>query len=199
MTTPLQIARYDRLVRRLMNLVGEGSIVTGALPDVFPVLELENNRAELAVLSGWRLGQAGDVFTGAAGQFPALQVFNPVASGVLVVVTQALVSIATAQSVNWRMTGTARPTLVRQFTPRDSRVTGNLPSQMRRESSVVPIPLGMTASIGASDPTDILAGGQHYVLLPGNGFEVANNVAASTFRVVYSIRERAFEASEDNF
>lgn len=197
MTSPLQIARYDRLVRRLMNIVGEGAIVTGALPDVFPVLEVENLTSENRALAGWRLSNGGDVFTAAAGQFPLIQAMNPAGSGVICVVETVVAVVTVTTQIRWRLTTTAATNLIRQFVNRDSRFgfPGNTPIQVRNLSAVVPVPPGSVTLNLANTQTDLLLGSE-FVLFPGSGLEVGTDRAAGQMFCTFSCRERSFEPSE---
>lgn len=196
MTTPLQITRYDRLVRRAMNLVGEGAIVTGVLPDVFPIIDLEQLPPELRAIGGWRLGFAGQSFTAAAAEFPTLIVANPTDSGILTVVTTAIVSSTVADRINWRVISTVGTgALVNQFRPRDTRSAANLTTQLRQVSGVAPVPLGSTSRLGAADPLHIL-NGDSFVLFPQSQFEVGGLTAQGTILVAFAVMERQFEQSE---
>ncbi len=132
MTTPLQITRYDRLVRRAMGLVGEGAIVTGVLPDVFPVMELENERIELLALAQWTVGLEMVDFTSGVGLRSRAQCFNPATSQKLVVVEQITFSTAVASEIRWGMATAAIATFQDFFTARDSRL-GDLTAEMRLE------------------------------------------------------------------
>lgn len=196
MTTPLQATRYDRLVRRVMNLVGEGAIVTGVLPDVFPIIDLENIPQELMALESWYLAFGGENFLSTGGNFPNSQVSNPAGSGNIVVVENALVTTTATTGVHWRTSTTAMPTLVAQMQFRDTRFTTQSPTQVRRENAAVPIPRVGIFTKAANDPQLIFPPGVEIILFPGNTLDIGNQVANTRLEVTYYTRERQLEQSE---
>jgi len=88
----LQQARYDQLVRRVGALYGGGSKVVEVLPEVFPVLELENTTPELLALSGWRTAWQSTERPAPVAMTSTSQLSNPPGSGVLAVVTMLICS-----------------------------------------------------------------------------------------------------------
>jgi len=88
----LQQARYDQLVRRVGGLYGGGSKVTEVLPEMFPVLELENTTPELLALSGWRTAWQSTERPASVGDTTRSQLSNPPNSGVIAAVTMLLIS-----------------------------------------------------------------------------------------------------------
>jgi len=88
----LQQARYDQLVRRVGGLYGGGSKVTEVLPEMFPVLELENTTPELIALSGWRTAWQSTERPAPVGMTSSSQLSNPAGSNVIAVVTQIICS-----------------------------------------------------------------------------------------------------------
>lgn len=84
----LQTGRYDQLIRRVGGLYGPGSKVIETLPEVFPVIELENTTPELLGLMGWRLAWQSAERPANVGSNPATQLFNPAGSGVIAAVTR---------------------------------------------------------------------------------------------------------------
>lgn len=87
MSSPLNITRYDKALRRALGLVGRGAIVTTLLEDIFPVIDVENLPLPLRILGGDRAA-FGSVFQAAtAAQIAAVSLLNPADSGKLVHVT----------------------------------------------------------------------------------------------------------------
>ena len=84
----LQTARYDQLIRRVGGLYGGGSKVVEALPELFPVLELENTTPELMALTGWRTAWQSTERPASAMNNSASNLLNPANSGIIAVVTQ---------------------------------------------------------------------------------------------------------------
>jgi len=100
--TPLQITRYDRLVRRLMNLVGEGAIVTGVLEDVFPIFDVENLQPDGFRWAGWDLAVGADTITSVGvGDTSRTFLDNPPGSGVVGILTKLYV-FSTDSPSNYR-------------------------------------------------------------------------------------------------
>lgn len=84
----IQQNRYDQLLRRVADLKGPGSKVNDALTELFPMFDVENVPPELLLLGGWRTGLGGAVVNAEAASISRIQLFNPIGSGHLVVVTR---------------------------------------------------------------------------------------------------------------
>jgi len=82
-----------------MGLVGEGAIVTTVLPDVFPVIELENQRAELYKLGGISLAAGGENRAPGAANRATMGFTNPANSGVVATVTRYTFNSSAPQNV----------------------------------------------------------------------------------------------------
>ncbi len=201
MTSPIQINRWDRLVRRLSGVVGEGAIVTGTLPDVFPVLELESLETDSWLDAGWKLafGFESDIDALLTVEI-ALE--NLVGSQMLVVVEQIMVSANGATQINFgtNAAGTVLTGSSNNFhTMRDSRVSGTRrPVTTVTSGTAIPFSAFGRFRMLANTQTLISPPKGFGVLAPGNMFVVQSAVVNLTMDVTYFWRERLIEPSEDN-
>jgi len=109
-TNELQTARYDNLLRRAGGLLGPGSKVTETLSELFPVFETENLPAELLFLGGWVTGMNTQVLAATVGETSRLQVFNPLGSGKIAVLTDVFLTNpagTNATVIDWQINETA--------------------------------------------------------------------------------------------
>ena len=193
----LQHARYDQLVRRVGALYGGGSKVVEVLPEVFPVLELENTTPELLALSGWRLAWQSTERPAVVGQLSTSQLFNPAGSGVIVAVTHFRVRVDTA---NTTIQAEISPTIigVNQVKGlfRDSRFGGN--RQTTAEVSSVDnivVGGGLRVIVGLDDLV-ISDDNGLVVLTPGFGLSVGTQQNDILMTITYFWRERIAQESE---
>ena len=201
MTSPLQINRYDRLIRRLGNIVGEGAIVTGVLPDVFPTIDVEDLQTDGWGVAGWRIAFGGAAVAGAAGEKPHIQILNPTGSGVITVVEQVMWSTATTGVLSYNIHDTVLTTLQVGQRWRDRRFpTLNRPVTQVRSQSIVgaPIVSAFTLNIAANDPQIWAPPKGFMVLAPGTGFAMNHGTDATILRAQFYWRERAIEPAEQN-
>lgn len=201
MTSPIQINRWDRLVRRLSGIVGEGSIVTGTLPDVFPVLELENLETDSWLDAGWKLCFGFEEIIDALLNVE-IALENLVGSNMLVIVESIEISVSGDTPIEYgtNAAGTVLAGSSNDFsTMRDSRATGTRrPVTQVSEGTAIPFsPFGRFRMLGGT--REILAPPKGFgVLAPGNMFVVRCSTANITTAVTYFWRERLIEPSEDN-
>lgn len=201
MSQDLQQNRYDQLIRRVGGLIGPGAKVSEVLGELFPVLDVENMPGELMFLAGWRLAYGSIAVTGAAGENPRAQIFNPVDSGKIMTVSSVVIGTTQTQSIRWTTNALPLTTGVGTERIRDTRAgTIQRPvGQIRRDSTVVitdatgQLRLPNGAIFVLKDPNDLA------VLAPGAGFEVGGQTVASTISVTFYWRERVAEASELSF
>jgi len=195
----LQQTRYDKLIRRVANIVGAGAIVTETLQEVFPVFDLENVPAELLVLGGWRIAWRGTDITGAAGKNTASQLFNPADSGQVITLTQVIVTTSIGQAIAFRLDTTplGASNGFGQF--RDARA-GDPITDAAVGNTRIDIDLAITPNteviVPGSRPFSLRDDNGVAVLMPGNGFTVGTSTVASRLLVTYLWRERVLEASE---
>ena len=201
MTNELQTARYDNLLRRAGGLLGPGSKVTETLSELFPVFEAENLPAELLFLGGWITGMNTAVGAATVGETSRLQVFNPLGSGKIAVLTDAFLSIGsgTAIEINWQINETPFPVIVTGIT-RDTHAgfavgtalatgplsTGNTPTAGR-----LTVPANATFHFHVDNGIAVLA--------PGSGLEIGTSADNLALNVTWFWRERIALDSELNF
>lgn len=197
MTNELQTARYDNLVRRLGGLLGPGSKVTETLGELFPTLECENLPGELMFLGGWTLGMNTVVIAATVGETSRAQVFNPVGSGKIAVVTDCFFSNANAQ-IDWQINETAFPVLATGIT-RDTHAGMDTGTAL----AVGPLSTGNTPRAGTFFAP--IAGFHLWmkngiaVLAPGSGLEFGTNSDNVNLNCTFIWRERIALPSELSF
>jgi len=196
----LQQNRYDQLIRRVGGLIGGGSKVSEVLGELFPVLEVENTVPELRLLGGTILGLGARTSAGAAAVHQQIQLFNPVNSGSLIVVTACELTVSAAQAVAFGLVSTALATQTSTQRTRDSRVPITTPilGQIRFGNSAVvapdvgrvQLPLNLGVTLDNSDGVAVLS--------PGFGFQLTTTIVNTALVVTFWWRERAAEQSELN-
>lgn len=193
--------RYDQLIRRVTASVGPGSHVAESLSELFPTIDVENLQPELFLLAGTRLCYGGTTVTGAAGQFPAIQVFNPADSGILVTITRFVGTSSFSSQLNWSFTNFTLATNSTSQRFRDSRLTVlNLPqAEIRRESGVIATGATAQTFLPVDTPFTLEDRDGLAVLEPGSGLEFGLATANTILRATFYWRERAAEQSELNF
>lgn len=201
MPSELQQNRYDQLIRRVGGIVGPGSKVSEALTELFPTLDVENVPAELLWLMGTRICQGGGRITAVAGQAGRMQLFNPVGSGKLVILTDVHFASALTTTAMWAITPTifGVPTSTEVF--RDTR---ELPptaptAQMHAQTSIALS--GGTSQTRVLGSTDLHIHDENSiaVLAPGTGFQIGSGTFNSDVWIGMMWRERPAEQSELNF
>ncbi len=201
MPTQLQQARYDGLLRRVGDLKGGGSKVNEVLGEVFPVLDLENVPAELALLAGWRLGFGSVIASAVAGNHRLIQLFNPANSGALVVPTRIWLRISANQLIEYDIASAGLADTFSSAKVRDTRlgVTTTLVTQLREATQP-----GSITGIGnlftfASEIFPFEDRDGLFVLGPGTGLTFSTTIQNSLMTINFHWRERLAEPSELNF
>jgi len=195
----LQQTRYDKLIRRVANIVGAGAIVTETLQEVFPVLDLENVPIELLVLGGWRLAWRGTNNAGVSAQDRASQLFNPAGSGLIMSLERVDISSDTTQIFALRLDTTALSSSNGFGQFRDARagdpITDAAAGNTRIQGNLT---ITANSAIHSLADTPLTLGGHRdvCVLMPGNGFTVGTTVKNTRLTVTYWWRERVAEAAE---
>ncbi len=201
MSTELQQARYDQLLRRVGDLKGPGSKVSEVLTELFPVISVEDVPLELMVLQGWRAAMISVGRTAAVAQVVATNLFNPVGSGVIAVVERILWRNTVSDTIEFDI---VQNTLTGGQTKglfRDSRLGGDRLSTLFATSQTG---VGTDAILGIFTVGDVeseLADRNGlFVLSPGNGVQVGQAATTNETLVVnYLWRERTAEPSELSF
>ena len=200
MPNQLQTARYDGLVRRVGGLLGGGSKVTESLSELFPMMDVENLPAELLLLAGWRTAFTTKTVDATVGETSRAGIFNPVGSGIIVVLTDVWLSSGSAIAVAYSTSGTELDTDSFSGVPRDTRagllVTTGAKVALQQTGNTVQrgrliIELAITYHHFAKNGLAVLA--------PGTGFEYGTVVDNEILNATFFWRERAALSSELNF
>ncbi len=195
----LQQTRYDKLIRRVANIVGAGAIVTETLQEVFPVLDLENVPGELMVLGGWRLAHRGTDITAGGAQQTASQLFNPVDSGQVIVVTRVIVTLDALDTLGMRLDTTPLTSSNGFGQFRDARA-GDPITDASVGNTRIQTPLAITPlaefRVAGDDPFFLEDKNDVAVLMPGNGLTFGTGGNGRRLLVSYWWRERVLEAAE---
>jgi len=200
--TLIQQNRYDQLLRRVCDLKGPGSKVVDSLSELFPVIDVERVPGELLLLGGTSLCQGAAIVTGAVGERPRIQIFNPVGSGKLVTVTTVYVSTTSgSNTVRWAINQTALTTGVGTEVFRDGRLrVGSRPTaQIRTDSTVAITDANGIFQILNNTPEIVEDSNGVAVLPPGSGLEFGTADAAEQIIITFLWRERVAEPSELGF
>lgn len=194
----LQQTRYDQLVRRVGGIIGPGSKVAEALPELFPTLDVERVPLELLFLAGWRLGMGRSTQPALAANVNLAQCFNPVDSGQLMVVERVDFSSNTSSNIGWAVSDVALTNVVANPEQRDTRIGANeLTTGQVREVQQVAVPSAVGEVIVVADqnfPLERPSG--LFVLAPGTGATFFNLTANVSFRCSFFWRERVALESE---
>ena len=198
----LQQNRYDQLIRRVGGIIGVGSMVSEAIGELFPMLELENTTPELLALSGWRTAWQSTERPAVGGQVSASQLFNPAGSGVLVSVTQVVASATNVSGfLNMEVTDTQLGGTPVRGLFRDGRF-GGLRETTATTEHIDNVSVGGGPRIrfeAANIPFFLRDDNGIAVLPPGFGLSVGSSFVNTILTITYFWRERAAEPSELNF
>lgn len=199
--TELQQNRYDQLLRRVGDLKGPGSKVNDALSELFPMFDVETDRGELQLLSGMDLCFGGGNGEGAATTAFRGQLFNPVGSGKLLIVTRTLWTNDSIAVHRWGVVTTALTTGIGTETFRDTRhPPARRPTgQIRTQISVALAPATGQVERIARTPTILEDPNGVAVLAPGTGLELGQTDLNIKANFTFYWRERVAQPSEINF
>ena len=196
----LQQNRYDQLIRRVGGIIGVGSMVSEAIGELFPMLEVENTTPELLALSGWRTAWQSTERPASVGDSSASQLFNPVGSGVIAAVTQIGVRLSAATAINVEIDNTQIGGAPVRGLFRDSRFGVPRETTLTVESAdAVAVGGGLFLRLSAAINEFIRDDNGIVVLAPGTGVSVGTAGTNLQMTVNYFWRERAAEPSELNF
>lgn len=196
----LQQNRYDQLIRRVGGLIGPGSKVNTALSELFPVIDVERVPGELLALMGTQLawGEAGQAAV--AAQNSEAQIFNPVDSGKLIVVTSLKVRALAATPVSIFLTALPLASLLVSGRFRDGRnnISQQPTAELRSRTIAAAVSVGYRLIAGTT-AVFVPAENTVAVLPPGIGLTANANTVNIQLELAFTWRERAAEPSELNF
>lgn len=184
-----------------MNLVGEGALVTGVLPDVFPTIEVEDLQTDGWGVAGWRPAMGGSDITGAVGENPIIQILNPNGSGQIAVIEWAMFGTNTTGTIGFNIHDAVLTTAEVSMRWRDRRFpTLQFPVVQIREVSQVGVPIvaPMNVRLAANVPLIFEPPKGFMVLAPGTGFALQHVTTASRLTAQFFWRERPADPAELN-
>ena len=197
--TEIQQNRWDRLIRRAAGIVGGGSQVNDTLNELFPVMDVENVPGELLALMGYRLGWCSHFLAASAAELNHHQLFNPVDSGVLVVVTK--VRFFTPNQIEQFRFTNVRGVLVDNVgneRPRDTRsgVLTVLTAEQHTAQDAVAGGIDFRVRVLTNITEEVADSNGVAILFPGSGLTISTSTVNIQSTVSFMWRERAFEPSE---
>ncbi len=196
----LQQARYDQLVRRLGALYGGGSKVVEVLPELFPVIDVENLPPEALAYTGWRTSWQMINQGNVAAQTSACELSNPAGSGILASVTQVIIRVGTTDSIQMEVNAAPLVSAAIRGLFRDGRAGGQRATvcELRADPNVA-TGAGLRLFITAGDLVTVRDDNGLVVLSPGSAFRVGSTGTNIFLDVNFLWRERTAEPSELNF
>jgi len=198
-TTELQQNRYDQLVRRSSGIIGPESKVGEVIPELFPMINVEEPPNELQILGGTRVCFGGGTNAAVAAVAGRFQVFNPANSGHIITVTDFIFSSSASSVVRYGIVNVAIATVSTQRFADTRGVFTALPvgSFNQVNSAALAPATGQYRSLsntpsGLSDQKGI------FVLAPGTGLEVGFALVNVITHCTFHWRERPALESELN-
>ncbi len=192
----IQTARYEQFTKRLLRLVG-GGIMPRLQNDLSPVINIEDPAdAALLFWKGHRLASGTAAGTAAAAEFATCSLFNPLGSGVLIVV---LLTQVGPNSIRWQFSLTQTRTALVQTNLRFNDTRAALTAVPRGELgfdslAAIPTPTIWDQTVAAATAASNFR--MPFVLAPGSGLRVLDTVAANNAQVNFQWLERAAETPE---
>ncbi len=199
--TEIQQNRYDQLIRRVANIVSPGSMVNDALNELFPMIDVENLNAELALLTGWRLGFSSTAQNALAANQNLVQLFNPADSSLLVVLERADFRNSVSQIIEYGLATAALTNFTANQAMRDTRegILTSPVAQLREVQQVASIAAFGQFLLQADVTFTMEEKAGLFVLAPGTGITFSTTVVNTTSLIQFLWRERLAEPAELNF
>jgi len=200
-STELQQARYDQLLRRVGDLKGPGSKVGEVLTELFPVVSVEDLPLELRVLAGWRAAMIEVERLAAVAEVVAANLFNPAGSGVIAVVERVWWRVNATDNVEFDIVQVNLSGGQTKGLFRDSRLGGDRLSTLFATTQTNIGTDGIQRYFTIADEIGKIEHDQGlFVLSPGNGLQVGYaGVTNKLLQVNFQWRERTAEPSELSF
>ncbi|MEE8609054.1 MAG: hypothetical protein V3S55_15730 [Nitrospiraceae bacterium] len=198
----IQQNRYDQLLRRVTGSIGPGSRVSESITELFPMIDVENLPPELLVLAGWSPAFRGTDITAGVGDLNASQLFNPLGSGKIMVLTTVILTISGAAGLRTAMTHTELASSNGFGVLRDNRA-GDIISTAAvgntRIETGFTVNAGGNLFLSANRAETLEDRNGLAILTPGDGWSVGTDGTNLRLIVSYYWRERTAEQSELNF
>jgi len=199
--TEIQQNRYDQLIRRVNNIVAPGSMVSDALSELFPTIDVERVPGELLILGGTDICMGAATVGPLAANAPRMQVFNPVDSGMLITITTCIISVGSTLKVRIATTNTPLTSLISTQVFRDRRrlITARPIGEFRTDLTAAFTDANMLFRLTANAPFLLFDPNGLAVLPPGSGYEIGTDTDNSILDTSFIWRERVAEPAELNF
>ena len=196
----LQQNRYDQLIRRVGGIIGVGSMVSEAIGELFPMLEVENTTPELLALSGWRTAWQSTERPALAANTSASQLFNPAGSGTIAAVTRLLIAVSPAAALQMEIEDAQIGGTPVRGLFRDSRFGGARETTLTTEhADGIAVGGGLFLRLPNITIQDIRDDNGIVVLAPGSGLSIGTIDVNIRMTINYFWRERPAEPSELSF
>lgn len=191
-------SRYDQLLRRVADLKGQGSKVSDALTELFPMIDVENVPTELLVLSGTRMTMGFVAETAQGGTFSQAMLRVAGLTGVVATIHALGIFTPTAQSIG---IGPSLNTLstagAEAFT--DTRVFGApTVGKVLSERLAAAGPTFFQLEANGTDGLIFYPPKGFAVVTPGAAFSVTTLTGATAIDVSFLWSERVAQPSELN-
>ena len=196
--TELQQNRYDRLLRRVGNLIGAKSMVNDALGELFPMIDVENVPGELLALQPTDLGWCSTKLFATAAVRNHHQLFNPARSNVLLVVTTVTFNSSASSEFRFSNFIAALTTLAGNERRRDTRAgtLAGVVAQSRTAQDAVSGGLDYRFQSTNTEGKTLTDSNGLAILFPGTGLTITSQTLNIDSTVSFMWRERVFEESE---
>jgi len=176
-------------------------MVSDALGELFPMLDVENMPLELKLLGGMRTFFGGSKTGSVAANLNHVQLFNPDESEALVIVERVILTSNTAQEIEYAMTNSAITNNIGNIHPRDTRLTisDSSVAQNRQVTQVGGLPTIGIFRLEQNVSFDLFNANGLFCLAPNSGITFAAVSTNSSLAVTWHWRERVAESSELDF
>lgn len=171
----------------------------GVIPELFPMIDVEDPPAELQILGGTRLAFGGSNLGSDVTFAGRFQIFNPAGSGAIITVTKFVYAHGLTSGIRWGVVNQAIATVgTERFADTRGNFTALPVGQINQLLSVALAPAtGQTLSIG-NTPFTLEDRKGLFVLAPGTGLEVGCAIINNVVRCTFFWRERTALESELN-
>ncbi len=195
------VGRYNRFLQRLLSMKG-GPPAPQLASEIQPQIDVESVPAELRFLLGWHLYQTTVSQGASVGNASAVQVRNPLNSGMVAVITSLQISMSQAEQVKISQTfGGVTVDLTNVFNGArvDSRAKTNSSLVLSSFAPVADLPgIFFQANLPSPAlPYEFLNKEYDAIpMFPGHTLRVVGQTLATSLDVHFKWRERAIEEGE---
>ena len=198
MADDLQQTRYDQLLRRVGGIIGPGSKVSAVIPELFPMLDVENVPPELLILSGTNVCFGAAILGAVAAQNSKAQLSNPAGSGKIVTVDTMYLTGTVGTRMMWGRSQTLLTGIADTQVFADTRnpILALPTSRIRTETSVGTGPGNGLIRFPSQNTVTVEPPHGVIILAPGENLTVTNIAVNQGFEFTFYWRERVGLTSE---